>query len=154
MARHYGVIGGNAPPAAVSVTPSSGIGASQTLTMLFSDANGYTDIPVMLVVANEVLSAAGSCYMYVDRTSGFIYLMNDAATAWAGPLRLGSAGTMANSQCVVNAGASSLVGGGTNLTLRLALTFLRRGTKGIYMYAQDAAGLNTGWQQRGTWTVP
>jgi hypothetical protein len=154
MARYFGTIAGNAPPSAVSVTPSSGTGVSQTLTFLFSDPNGSSDVPFMLLVAHDVLAAAGSCYMYVDRASSSIYLMNDAATAWFGPLRLGSGGTLANSQCALNVGASSLAGAGTNLTLRLAFTFLRRGSKGIYMYAQDVAGLNTGWQRRGTWTVP
>jgi hypothetical protein len=40
--------------------------------------------------------------------------------------------------------------------LNLALIFnaAYAGTKNIYMYAAKASGQNSGWQQRGTWTVP
>jgi hypothetical protein len=42
------------------------------------------------------------------------------------------------------------------LTLNLAMTFkpAYSGAKNIYMYAGDVSGSNSGWQQRGTLTVP
>src|SRR4029077_53633 len=82
------------------------------------------------------------------------YLANDAATAWSGPVALGQAGSLQNSQCTVDAGSSSASGSGTNLTVNLALSFKPAfgGAKNIFMDAGD--GLNSGWQQRGTWTVP
>ena len=154
MGRHYGTIPANTAPSAVSVTPNSGTGASQTFAFAFSDPDGYTDMPFASIVANEVLAPNRSCYTYFDRASNSIYLMNDAGSAWFGPARLGTATTLANSQCRLTVGASSSTGSGANLTLRLALTFLQRGAKAIYTYTQDSTGLNTGWQQRGTWTVP
>ena len=45
---------------------------------------------------------------------------------------------------------------GSVLTLNLAMTFkpAYAGTKSIYMYAADLLGGASGWQSRGTWTVP
>jgi hypothetical protein len=45
---------------------------------------------------------------------------------------------------------------GNTFTWNLAMTFQAAyaGAKNIYMYGADVSGANTGWQQRGTWTVP
>jgi hypothetical protein len=45
---------------------------------------------------------------------------------------------------------------GTNLTLNLALTFKPpvTGTLNIFMYAADNSGQSSGWQTRGSWSVP
>jgi len=45
---------------------------------------------------------------------------------------------------------------GTTLTLNLPMTFQAgyAGAKNIYLYAADASGANSGWQQLGTLTVP
>ena len=51
--------------------------------------------------------------------------------------------------------STSVVLSGNNLTLNLAMTFQASyaGVQNIYMYAADVSGSNTGWIQRGTWTV-
>ena len=73
-----------------------------------------------------------------------------------GPVTLGVAGTLQNSQCSVNAGSSSATGSGNNLTVNLAITFTTAfvGTQTIYMRADDNGGLTSNWQSMGTWTVP
>ena len=83
-----------------------------------------------------------------------IYLANDAGNV-KGPLTLGHAGTLQNSQCAVNAGASSASTSGTTLTLNLSFSFKGAfaGTKNIYMEARNAT-LDSGWAQKGTWIVP
>jgi hypothetical protein len=55
---------------------------------------------------------------------------------------------------VLNAAASSVSGSGNNLTLNIALTFKPAfsGAKNIYMDAYD--GTESGWQQKGSWTIP
>jgi len=60
-----------------------------------------------------------------------------------------------NSQCTVNTAPSSASGSGNNLTLNLALSFQPAfaGSKNIYLDAY-AGGLDSGWQQKGSWTVP
>jgi hypothetical protein len=68
----------------------------------------------------------------------------------------GAGGTLQNSQCGVNLGASSVTMSGNTLTLTLATTFTASyaGAKNIYMFAANASGLTSGWQDRGDWTVP
>ena len=115
--------GGNQPPAAVSVTPSSGSGSTQTFSFLYSDPNGFGDLPWAQMIFNATLSGASACYTHYDRASNAVLLLNDGATAWLGPVTLGTASSVQNSQCTVNAQTSSGSGVGNNLTVTLALTF-------------------------------
>jgi hypothetical protein len=142
------------PLGPVSVTPDSGTGASQTFSFLFTDAQGYAAIQSTAMVINSSLTGAGGCYLLYYRGSNALYLANDASTAWLGPVFLGGSGTMANSQCSVSAAASSGVGSGNELTVTVALTFTGafQGTKNIYMEVYD--GADSGWHQKGTWTIP
>ena len=45
--------------------------------------------------------------------------------------------------------------GKSNVTANLALTFLAGlpGPQNVYMLTYEKSGLNTGWQQMGTWTT-
>jgi hypothetical protein len=99
------------------------------------------------------LSSAGACYFYYARGANGIYLATDAG-AWQGPLTIGSAGTLENSQCSVNAGASSVSASGNTLTLNLAISFAAgfAGAKNLYMEVQNATQ-DSGWSAYGTWTV-
>ncbi len=144
----------NTPPAVVSVTPSSGTGTTQTLQFAFSDANGYTYLATLQTLINSSLAYTGSCATYFDVGSSSIWLIQDSGTGWTGPKVLGTAGTLSNSQCTLDVGASSAAGSGNNFTLNLALTFGGSfvGTKNVYVQAIDAGGMNSGWQQKGTWT--
>ena len=143
-------------PAAVSVTPSSGSGSSQTFSFVYSDANGFGDLPWTQMIVNSSLNGTSACYTHYDRASNTLLLLNDAATAWSGPVTLGMAASVQNSQCTVNALGSSASGVGSNLTLNLALTFKAAfgGLKNVYMQTYDTGGLASGWQQRGTWSAP
>ncbi len=143
------------PPAAVSVTPNSGAGLSQTFAFAFSDPAGYGAIVSTQIVINNPMSTYAACYLLYQRASNSLYLTNDAGSAWQTPVTVGQSGTLANSQCSVNSAASSVSTSGTNLTLNLALTFSSAfaGTRNVYMEVYDGAG-DSGWQQRGNWTVP
>jgi hypothetical protein len=142
------------PPAAVSVTPGSGSGSTQTFSFVFSDSKGYAAISSVSVIINSTLTAAGSCYLLYTRSANGIYVANDTAAYWQGPVVLGQSGTAQNSQCSVAGIGSSITGSGNTLTLNVAVTFTTAfsGTKNVYLEAYD--GMDSGWQQRGTWTVP
>jgi hypothetical protein len=143
-----------APPSAVSVTPSSGTGSSQTFGFLYADPKGHTSISTVLVIINNSLTWASGCDLLYYPASNSLYLMNDAGNAWTGPAGLGQSGTPQNSQCAVNLAASSASGSGNNLTVTLALSFQSAfsGTKNIYMDIYDN-GSDAGWQLKGTWTT-
>ena len=103
-------------------------------------------------------SAASSpdCLGYYNRSANAVYLMNDAHTAWLGPLALGTSGSVQNSVCAVNSAGSSVTGSGTQLTVNLSFTFLPAfsGPKTIALFASAASGaLTSGWAGVGTWTV-
>ncbi len=142
-----------APPTAVSVAPSSGSGSAQTFAFTFADPNGATDIASIQIDITAALASTASCYFDYAPAANKIYLANDAAV-WLPGITLGSSGTLENSQCMLNVGASSVSLSGNTLTLNLALSFTTAfaGAKGVYMEVQNAT-LDSGWVQRGTWTV-
>jgi hypothetical protein len=144
------------PPQAVSVTPSTGTGSSNTFSFLYSDANGASDLGIVQVVINASLSGYQGCYISIDPVHKTLLLLNDGATAWQGPITLPTSGTLANSQCTINGGSSSIALSGNNATVNLALSFSGSfgGAKSVYGYAQAANGLNSGWTALGNWTVP
>jgi hypothetical protein len=146
--------GPNQAPSALSVTPASGSGSSQTFSFLFSDPDGAADLRYEFVLINQELRSDGGCVLHYDGTR--LWLVNDAGTIWLGPLTPGSASTLQNSQCVLGGAGSSISASGQNLTVTLALTFKPAfaGSKTIYMQAIDLSGLDTRLQPRGTWTVP
>jgi Beta-propeller repeat. len=147
--------GATGPPTAVSVTPPGSSGASQTFTLVYSDARGFADINWVEMNWNATLSTANACYVHYDRSINTIRLSTDAGSGWIGSGVLGSAGILQNSQCLLDVGASSFSGAGGSLTVNLALTFKAgfAGAKNIYMQVQDNANTLTAWQARGTWTV-
>ena len=143
------------PPSLVSVTPASGAGMSRTFSYVASSVNGGNYIMQLHTIIGNAISDAGNCYVYLDRPGNYIQLLSD--TGWAGGAQYGNPGapgTLSNSQCQVDTGASSVVVSGNNVTLNLAVTFKPAwtGVKNTYLYAWDR-GTAAGWGQMGTWTV-
>jgi len=141
---------------AVSVGPSSGSGATQTFALQYTDSNGATDLSTAWVWFNATFGATSnnSCMLQYNRATGAVLLLNDGQAWMTGTI--GSGTTLQNSQCAVNLAGSSASASGTTLTLNLAMTFkpAYAGTKNVYMYAANGSNVNSGWQTRGTWTVP
>jgi hypothetical protein len=140
-----------------SSTPGTGTGATQTFAMAYSDSAGATDLSQLWVWINATFapSAANSCMLYYVRATNTLNLLDDAGASWQSAV-LGGGGTLQNSQCSVALGSSMATPTGNTLTLTLAVTFKPAfaGAKNIYMYAQNATGASSGWQDRGDWTVP
>src|ERR1017187_7068376 len=143
-------------PQAVSVTPSTGTGSSNTLSFVYSDANGASDLGMVQVVVNSSLSGYQGCYVSIDPVHKTLLLLDDSAVVWQGPITLPTSGTLANSQCTIDGGSSSIGLSGNNATVNLAMSFATGfvGAKTVYGYAQAASGLNSGWSALGNWTVP
>ena len=145
--------GATGPPTAVSVSPASGNGTSQTFTLLYSDSRGFADISWVEMNWNATQSTVGACYLHYDQIGNTIQLSNDAGSGWVGSATPTVAGILQNSQCMIDSGASSVSRAGNNLTLNLALTFKQAfaGSKNIYMQVQNVSSTLTPWQARGTW---
>ncbi|MGD0774773.1 MAG: hypothetical protein ABSC05_18310, partial [Candidatus Solibacter sp.] len=150
------ILVGTPQPPTNSVSPSSGTGTRQTFQFIASTPNGYQDVGTVQLIFNFGIDGGGACYLYYTAASNWIALANDAGSAWAAGGNPGSPGVIANSQCSLDLGASSWAGSGPNLILNLSLTFLPGlpGPQEILMASGETnTGMNTGWQQLGTWTT-
>jgi hypothetical protein len=148
-------VGGGGPPLVEGVTPTSGIGSGQAFSFRISDANGIMDVQRAQILFNQTLNPVGACLLYIQGPNA-VLLLNDAGTAWTGPVPLGSSSVLQNSQCVFYPPASSASGSGNTVTLNLSLGFLPAfaGQKGIWAEAADNANQSSGYVSVGTWNVP
>jgi hypothetical protein len=148
----------NQVPTVVSGTPASSTVTPQTFTFTGRDQDGYADIYRMYFLINPTPNIpANSCHGFYDRASNALYLYNDTLTAFSGPLTPGTAGTLQNSQCVLNGSTSSLVAAsGTDLTINLGLSLqgAYAGTnQKVYLWVKDNQNHDTGWVQTGAWNL-
>jgi Zn-dependent metalloprotease len=139
---------------AISVSPAAGSGVTQTFTLTYSDSALASDLSGAFVRFKNVANPALACTIQHRASTGQVRLMGDDGITW-GPFTAYGAGTLSNSQCVLNLTSSSATPVGTNLTLSLDITFLPAfgGPASVAMKAQSFTGANTGWLSKGTWTV-
>jgi|GEM_PF-3525795 len=140
-------------PTADSVSPSASTGSRQTFTFVFSDSQSSTNLAAAAILFAPALVVQDSCYVVYDRNRGTIQLeWDDVKGNESQPV--GSSKTLQNSQCAI--GATSVTATALSTTVTLDITFQDAftGLKNIYMYSADGDGsINTGWVQRGTYTV-
>ena len=138
-------------PSADAVSPNANSGSGQTFTFYFSDTQSATNFTGIALLFAPSLAFTNACYMVYDRNTAQLSLLwNNAAGA---DIRAATSSTiLQNNQCSVGAFSATLSG----LTLIIAanLTFKGAfsGVKNIYMYGSET-GINTGWVQRGTYTI-
>ena len=139
---------------AVSLSPSSGSGSQQTFVASYRHPNGPDRISTARVLINQTVDGRNACYVYYDRATASLLLVNDSGEGVSG-VALKNRGRLSNRQCEVDAGASSASDSGDGLTVRFTLTFEPRfaGQKNIYLYVEDSKGKSTGFQKFGTWTT-
>jgi hypothetical protein len=141
-------------PVAVSVSPSSGSGPSQSFAFQFSDSTGYASIASAVI---EITGPDGlQCtILYIEATLE-LSLLNDAHSAWLGPIALGSSGSLTNTTCGITGAGASASGSGNVLTLTLPLTFTTAfsGSRTISAQLTGTNGQSTPMQLLGAWTVP
>ncbi len=140
-------------PSADSVSPSDGGGSRQTFTFVFSDSQSATNLAAAAMLFAPTLVAEDSCYVVYDRNRGTIQLeWDDVKGNESQPV--GSSKTLQNSQCVIGATSVTVTALFTTITLDITFKNPFTGLKNIYMYSADGDGsINTGWVQRGTYTV-
>jgi Zn-dependent metalloprotease len=143
-------------PTADSATPGSGSGTTQLFSLQYSDSSGTSNLATTWVWFSATqASAVNSCLINYARGTNTVSLLDDAGGTWMSAT-LGTGTTLQNSQCAIAVGTSGASPSGNTLTVNLAMTFKAAfgGAKNIYMYAANATGANSGWQDRGDWTVP
>jgi Beta-propeller repeat len=142
------------PPSPVSVTPASGTGTSQKFTFVTTDPNGASDLFRTVITFASLANPAPCVAIFIPPSS--VYLINDSTTAWLGPVTLGSANQLHNSQCTVNGTSSSVQSAGNSRTLNLEFAFAApmAGLVNVYLAADDLEGVSSSTLRLGTWTVP
>jgi hypothetical protein len=144
-------------PSVGGVTPARSNSRSQNYSFAFTDTNGWRDIAVASVLINASLDGRHACYAaFVPSglAASEIFLVSDAADSYQ-PSAIPGSGIIANGQCSINAGASSVVASGNTLTVNLALTFAPgfAGNRILFLEARSKS-LSSGWQAVGTVSVP
>ena len=104
---------------------------------------------------NTTWSAPNACYVQYQPASNKLYLRNDANTQWLGGFSPATAFTISNGQCTLNGAGSAVSTSGNTLTMTLPLTFTTSfgGARSVFLYARDTNNVDSGTQQRGSWTV-
>ncbi len=145
---------GYAYPENVALSSSSELLETKpvTLTSLYRDANGRTDIKRCYLLLNDSLGQANAAFLWYDRGANRVYLKNDANTSWGTGYAPGVNITLENSQCYVYVGSTTVSGSGNDLTVnwRIALkdAFAAKSLT-AYMYVGDAAAHCDGWERMG-----
>ncbi|MEZ5404058.1 MAG: chitobiase/beta-hexosaminidase C-terminal domain-containing protein [Bryobacteraceae bacterium] len=146
---------------AASYSPAEGQGNTQTVTAVFQHAGGGSRITNAQVLVNADLNGDRACYVGYWGPGRQLFLVQDEGPGPnpLGPLTLGGAGSLENSQCRINAAGSSAVVAGNELRLVLNVTYKDafRGPRLAFAAAQDfdaSPAANTGWQPLGIWIVP
>ena len=129
---------------------------AQTFAFAYSDPLAASNLNGIFALVNSALTTANGCFVYYVPASNVLYLFDDSISSYKGPITPGGASTLSNNQCTLTGSGSSATSSGHTLTLNLALTFAAAfgGAKNIYLYDANQQNLNSGWQTRGTWTVP
>jgi hypothetical protein len=143
-----------------TIVPATGDVADQPFTLTYSNAGGVNGFTLLGVLFHTTESSyVNACYVGIDPTgpTPHVALLNDAGSGSA-VASLGDQGAVQNSSCAVILGGQTKLEqiSPTTLQLTLSMHFFPTfaGIKTIYMSASATGVSPTGWQDRGTWTVP
>jgi hypothetical protein len=140
-------------PTADSVSPDRGTGVTQSFTFVFSDSRDPANLAAAAMLFAPLLDLQNSCYVVYDRNLGTVELEWDSVMG-ADVKPVGSLAPLENSQCAIGATSVTATALFTGITLDITFKSPFTGPNNIYMYGADGDGsINTGWVQKGTWTL-
>jgi hypothetical protein len=137
----------------VSVNPNAGTAGRQVFTFVARDSAGASSIKyAQFLFSKSGVSALNACYISYSPTGNTFYLLSDDMTQWYG-LVGGSANTIGNAQCEIHGATSGSSAAGTDLTVKVDLSFqsLFAGAKTTSELCGDTLGNASGWVSVGTW---
>jgi hypothetical protein len=135
------------------LTPNTGTGVRQIFTATYSDSAGVA-ADLKRAMLRIGASGVNGCVVDYNAMTSTVRLFDDTGVPGSTAV-LGSAGTLSNSQCTLNLATSTATPAGNNLTLDLDISFASAfaGAQPLAVRATSAAGPNTGFANKGTWTV-
>lgn len=145
----------NVAPSLVSLSPTSGAGASATFTAVIRDADGASSLESVYLLAGTGIVEANTARFMYRHDQKKIYLLDDAGSSWMAAT-VGKSGTLSNSQVSLDPAKVSVSASGNDLTVKFPVTFASSysGTRNVYLAAKDLSGAWASWKAMGTWTVP
>ncbi|MGC4052296.1 MAG: hypothetical protein QM757_23430 [Paludibaculum sp.] len=97
------------------------------------------------------------CFVHYDRAGNGLWMYSSDVGFFLGPVAPGVASNaLDSSACTVNTGGTTVqnVAGSLVLNVPLNLKAPMSGTKNTYLRSHDALSRDSGFQQKGTWTIP
>ncbi|MGJ5814771.1 SBBP repeat-containing protein [Paludibaculum fermentans] len=150
-----------APLVVPVVTPGSGTGSNPTFNLRFPDPQGFEGAALgweeFLVAAATDGGGQPFCFVHYDRAGNGLWMYSSDVGFFAGPVTPGVASSvLSSSACSVNTAGTTVQNSAGNLELNVPVTLKppMSGAKFTYMRTQDALNRDTGWLQKGTWTIP
>lgn len=143
----------NAP--AVQVTPEPGALPRALFRYQFNNPGGASSIIRTQMLVHSSLRGDRGCLVYFDNASRTVQLLDDQGAGWLGPVALGAASNLANSQCMVDTIRSSASAAGNTLTVELAIIFTPAfaGPRRIFAEQYPVNGATSGYYLIGTHQV-
>jgi hypothetical protein len=140
----------------VSVTPSSGSGATQSFSFTYQSngANGYQDIQFVQALFAVATDGGGQayCLLHYDRNGNGLWLYSDIYAFFQGPVTPGTqSNLLQGALCALNTSGSSVTTSGNTLILNASVIFKQARAENVYLRAISQGESDTGWVQRGTW---
>lgn len=147
-----------AAPTLEAVSPAEvvcSVDASTTISAQYDDADGWMNIKLAYIHINATTNKKNSFYAYYNRSTNKLFLRNDANTSWGTGYSPGTSNIIENSYARLDCSQTSVIGSGTTLTVRWAVSFKEGflGSKNIYLYVKDAGGQTAGWTQKGSCAI-
>ncbi len=136
----------NRPPEPVRLERRQS-GAQEVVSAVFADPDGYGDLAVLEVRIGDDAPVCG--FRYERRTHTF-RISSDDGSAWRDAVWGQSRDPLGNSSCSFIPWALQVSGSGTEMTIRLNMTFRQPMPAGasVWMAATDRAGASSGWVKK------
>ncbi|MBN9658482.1 MAG: hypothetical protein J0H49_09915, partial [Acidobacteria bacterium] len=143
------------------VSPASGSGSTRTFVLTYGDPPGFAGSPLgweqFLVAAATDGGGQPFCFVHYDRAGNGLWMYSSDVGFFLGPVAPGVASNaLDSSACTVNPAGTTVQNVGGSLVLNVPLSFKApmSGTKNTYLRSHDALNRDSGFQLKGTWTIP
>jgi hypothetical protein len=145
----------------LTVAPASGTGATPAFTLTYQDPPGFEGLALgweeFLVALDSTGGGKPFCFLHYDRAGNGLWMYSSDVGYFLGPVAPGATSTVLNSSaCSINTAGTTVQNLSGNLVLAVPVTLKApmSGAKKTFLRTLDALSRDTGWLERGAWTIP
>jgi hypothetical protein len=116
-------------PKVIVKAPVSGEGHLLNTSVMFHDDAGQLNMTDLYFLINEPargVDGTGGCVLWERRSTGDIFLLDDAGKRWLGPRKAGSDAVIVNSQCLVSLKNTGLAEVEGDLQMVVSVAFAKK----------------------------